>query len=93
MVTLFTMSNTVGWALLMYRGEATRGIDLEPISKSRPYLAFFYIAFILVGSFFILNLFVGVMISTYNREKERLGKHHLLTQEQKKWVQAKLLVI
>jgi len=77
----------------MYHGIASRGIDLEPISQHRPHIALFFIAFIIVGSFFILNLFVGVVISTYNREKEKLGKFFLLTEEQKKWLEAKLMVI
>jgi len=29
------------------------------------------VAFIVIGNFFLLNLFVGVVISTYNREKEQ----------------------
>jgi len=33
------------------------------------------------GSFFILNLFVGVVISTFNREKEKLGKSFLLSDD------------
>ena len=41
----------------------------------------------------MLNLFVGVVISTYNREKERLGKDILLTDEQREWLETKLLLI
>jgi len=29
----------------------------------------------------MINLFVGVVISTYNREREQLGKLFLLTEE------------
>ena len=39
-----------------------------------------FILYIVVCSFFILNLFVGVVITTYNREKEKLGKNFLLTE-------------
>jgi hypothetical protein len=56
-------------------------------------VALFFIAYIVVCSFFILNLFVGVVITTYNREKEKLGKNFLLTENQKKWLEAKLLII
>ena len=35
----------------------------------------------IVGNFFLLNLFVGVVISTYNREKEVLGRNFLLTEK------------
>jgi len=92
MVTLFGMANTAGWAVTMYRGAASRGIDLQPERLARPYMAFFFIAFIVIGSFFILNLFVGVVISTYNRQKEKHGKDFLLDQKQKNWVKAQLLI-
>ena len=46
----------------------------------------------IIGSFFILNLFVGVVIATFNREKEKLGKSFLLSDEQKEWLDMKLLI-
>jgi voltage-gated sodium channel type X alpha len=46
-----------------------------------------------IGAFFVANLFIGVVIATYNREKERLGNDHLITQSQKKWLKTKLLVL
>ena len=39
------------------------------------------------------NLFVGVVISSFNRESENLGKHFLLTAEQKQWIETRLLVV
>lgn len=38
-----------------------------------------------------MNLFVGVVINTFNTEKEKLGKNHLLTDEQNEWVQTQIL--
>lgn len=39
----------------------------------------FFIVYIMVCSFFVLNMFVGVVIATYNREKEKLGGGWLVT--------------
>ena len=41
----------------------------------------YFIIFMIIGNFFITNLFVGVLVSTYNSEKEHLGKNFLLTDE------------
>jgi len=92
MMTLFQMATTVGWADIMYTGMAVRDVNETPVAKSQPGWAFFFIAFIIVGSFFILNLFVGIVISTFNREKERLGRSFLLTDKQKEWLDIKLLL-
>ena len=77
----------------MYLGMWTRGIEQTREPGSNPYISLFFIAYIVVCSFFILNLFVGVVITTYSREKEKLGKNFLLTENQKKWLEAKLLII
>jgi hypothetical protein len=46
----------------------------------------FFIFIIVVGNFFIMNIFIGVIIAKYNRETELGGKEYLLTEAQKKWV-------
>lgn len=49
--------------------------------------------FVIVGSFFFLNLFVGVVISTFNSEHDKLGGNDLLTEKQKEWIDLRLLVL
>ena len=92
MITLFHMATVVGWAEVMYLGMSTTTVDYTMVYKNRPLWAFFFICFIIIGAFFILNLFVGVVISTFNREKESLGKNFLLTEKQKEWLDMKLLM-
>jgi hypothetical protein len=93
MVSLFHVASTVGWAEVMYRATAMTSPDLEPSSMERPSYIFGFIGFMIIGSFFMLNLFVGIVISTFNREKERLGKNFLLTDKQKEWLEMKLLMV
>lgn len=38
-----------------------------------------------VGSLFILNLFVGVVINTFNIEKEKLSRNNLMTEIQNEY--------
>lgn len=71
----------------MWNGVDTSGIHQEPIRKNNLYWVSFFILFIVVGSLFILNLFVGVVINTFNSEKDKLGKNFLLTPTQNQWVQ------
>ena len=54
---------------------------MVPKYNSQLYNAIIFIVIIIIGNFFITNLFVGVLVSTYNREREKLGNHYLLTEE------------
>lgn len=90
---LFLMSTRTGWAKIMYDALATTEIDYIIIQKYQPYWALFFIAFIFIGAFFLLNLFVGVVISNYSREREKISGANLLTEKQKEWIDTRLSVI
>jgi hypothetical protein len=57
----------------------TRGSDLTPIDGKSKYYSIYFVLLIIIGAFFITNLFVGVVVSTYTREKEKLGSRFMLT--------------
>ena len=80
MKALFQMATTSGWSDIMFASINTTQIDYVPIKNNNLYWILFFIVFIIVGSFFLLNLFVGVVISTFNREKDKIGGNNLLTE-------------
>jgi len=45
----------------------------QPRYESNFYSYFYYVVFIILGSFFILNLFIGVIIDNFNRLKQQVG--------------------
>lgn len=70
LITLFVMSTTSGWSEIMNNTLASRNVDLIPRSLldhefRHPVWILFFILFILVGGFFFLNLFVGVVLNTF----------------------------
>ena len=67
--------------------------ELVPSFHNQPFFSLFFILYIIVGAFFTTNLFVGVVISAYNREVQRLGKNFMLTEKQRRWVETKLVVV
>ena len=53
----------------------------------------YFVMFMIIFGFFLLNLFVGVVVSTFNTEKERIGKNFLLTDAQKEWLHMKIMLL
>jgi len=94
MSTLFIISNSVQWRDTMYNALQARGLDyiasreIESVPSG-----LFFTFIIIVGNFFLLNLFMGIVISKYNRERELHGKNFYLTEEQKKWVKNRLNIL
>ena len=85
------MSTTEGWNAVMWSGVDTTQVDYVPKKDNNIYYVFFFIAFIVIGSQFFINLFVGVVINTFNKQKGKLEKNFLLTEEQKQWIQVQLV--
>ncbi|CEM21952.1 unnamed protein product [Vitrella brassicaformis CCMP3155] len=85
MFTLFEMSTTEGWIDVLYAGIDAVGIDKVPRRHWNPAAGLYFVLFMVVGSFFVLNMCVGVIVDTFNRLKREAGSV-LLTPSQLQWV-------
>jgi len=69
MRALFILTTTEGWAGMMYIGVDTTGVDMQPVQDSSPYMVIYFVIFMIIGSLFVMNIFVGVVIDNFNKEK------------------------
>ena len=80
----------------MFHAAKAQGKDIMPVDGNgleNPYFTIFFVLIVILGNFFVLNLFIGVLISKYNREKELQGKDFMLTESQKKWVKNRMNIL
>ncbi|XP_063708918.1 voltage-dependent T-type calcium channel subunit alpha-1G [Culicoides brevitarsis] len=93
LMSLFVLSSRDGWVNIMYTGLDSVGIDMQPIVNYNEWRLLYFISFILLVGFFVLNMFVGVVVENFHRcreeqEKEekmrRLAKRALQIQKHKK---------
>ncbi|KAE9028177.1 hypothetical protein PF005_g2409 [Phytophthora fragariae] len=84
--TFFEMTTTEGWVTIMLTSVDATDIDMQPIPNHREHWTFFFISFILVGTFFVMQLFVGVVIENFNNMKEKLDGTYLLSHIQREWL-------
>ncbi|KAM7445212.1 hypothetical protein ABFA07_006340 [Porites harrisoni] len=71
MLTLYTSSTGEGWPSAMQSTMDTTEEDMGPIVNNSPGYAIYYISFVVVFSFFFLNIFVALIILTFQEEGER----------------------
>lgn len=88
MSTLFQMTSTEGWTDVMYNGIDSVGLDMEPKPNNNTWLVIYFVAFMIIGSQFIINLFVGVVIDNFNtiKEREELG-NTFVTDHQRSYIE------
>ncbi|NXQ60010.1 SCN5A protein, partial [Anthoscopus minutus] len=78
-----------GWMDIMYAAVDSREKDDQPEMENSLYMYLYFVNFIIFGSFFTLNLFVGVIIDNFNQQKRKIsGEDIFMTEEQKKYYNA-----
>lgn len=77
--TAFQMATTSGWASVMYQAVDSVAIDYEPVTGNTLQWSPLIMLFEVFAAFFIMNLFAGAVVMTFNQEKERLSKSNLLS--------------
>jgi hypothetical protein len=83
--TLFEMSTTEGRAGITFVMVDSAGKEMQPIKGNNEAAAIYAFVLVILMSFFMLNLFVGVIIDEYNRLK-RENESMLVTAEQRQWL-------
>lgn len=73
MNTLFIIASLEGWPDIMYQAIDVTRRDNGPKYENSPSQSGFFIVFILIGSFFFLNFFIGVLFVEYEKA-ERLER-------------------
>mgnify|MGYP001617509467 FL=1 len=92
-LTLLTLGSLDDVATKMYKLMDTTDVDLAPERNASPWNCIYIIVFVIVGSFFLLGMFVGVVIFQYNKTKTSLDGLSLLTPQQKHWVETQRMVL
>ncbi|CAD5115428.1 DgyrCDS4403 [Dimorphilus gyrociliatus] len=87
LLALFTVSTFEGWPLLLNKAIDSNKEDVGPIYNNRPAVAIFFMAFIVVIAFFMVNIFVGFVIVTFQSEGEREYKNCELDKNQRKCIE------
>uniref|UniRef100_A0A0G4H9N8 Calcium-channel protein CCH1 n=1 Tax=Chromera velia CCMP2878 TaxID=1169474 RepID=A0A0G4H9N8_9ALVE len=83
---LFQICTTEGWLGVMADGMDARGIGLQPKENVQPWMSLYFLAFMVVGNFFAINLFVGVIIDNFTQMRKEMSGG-LATESQQKWVE------
>ncbi|XP_038064371.1 voltage-dependent T-type calcium channel subunit alpha-1I-like isoform X5 [Patiria miniata] len=71
LMALFVLASKDGWVEIMYNGIDAVGVDKQPKENNNEWLILFFISFILIVGFFVLNMFVGVVVENFHKCREQ----------------------
>uniref|UniRef100_A0A3B4BKJ6 Sodium channel protein n=1 Tax=Periophthalmus magnuspinnatus TaxID=409849 RepID=A0A3B4BKJ6_9GOBI len=77
-LALLQVATFKGWMDIMYAAVDSRDVEQQPDYEVNIYMYIYFVIFIIFGSFFTLNLFIGVIIDNFNQQKKKI--RHILSQ-------------
>ena len=81
MLTLFIFQSREGWVGLMWDSVDARGVNEMPIRNNNIFFIVLYIFLVIILCLLFVNMFVQIVIQTYNLEKDFLSLNRLLEDE------------
>ncbi len=72
--TMFTLAAGDNWGETMWTAVDSKSSDTGPYQNNQLFLALFFVIFLLVGGFFVINIFVGVFVDVYNQSTDKVKK-------------------
>ncbi|XP_042353799.1 dihydropyridine-sensitive L-type skeletal muscle calcium channel subunit alpha-1-like isoform X2 [Plectropomus leopardus] len=87
MLALFTISTFEGWPKLLYKAIDSNLEDKGPVYNNRVAISIYFIIYLILIAFFMMNIFVGFVIVTFQEQGEQEYKNCELDKNQRQCVQ------
>uniref|UniRef100_A0AAR2K4H2 Voltage-dependent L-type calcium channel subunit alpha n=1 Tax=Pygocentrus nattereri TaxID=42514 RepID=A0AAR2K4H2_PYGNA len=87
MLALFTVSTFEGWPKLLYTAIDSNMENRGPVYNNRTEISIFFIVYLILIAFFMMNIFVGFVIVTFQEQGEQEYKNCELDKNQRQCVQ------
>ncbi|TRY93524.1 hypothetical protein DNTS_032377 [Danionella cerebrum] len=71
-LALLQVATFKGWMPIMYAAVDSRNQEEQPEYEASLYMYLYFVIFIILGAFFTLNLFIGVIIDNFNQQKKKI---------------------
>uniref|UniRef100_A0A8C1M168 Calcium voltage-gated channel subunit alpha1 Ia n=1 Tax=Cyprinus carpio TaxID=7962 RepID=A0A8C1M168_CYPCA len=84
LMSLFVLASKDGWVNIMYHGLDAVAVDQQPITNNNPWMLLYFISFLLIVSFFVLNMFVGVVVENFHKCRQHQEVEEAKRREEKR---------
>ncbi|XP_046709345.1 voltage-dependent T-type calcium channel subunit alpha-1G isoform X8 [Silurus meridionalis] len=84
LMSLFVLASKDGWVDIMYDGLDAVGVDQQPMMNHNPWMLLYFISFLLIVAFFVLNMFVGVVVENFHKCRRHQEAEEAKRREEKR---------
>ncbi|XP_075435942.1 voltage-dependent T-type calcium channel subunit alpha-1G isoform X3 [Ascaphus truei] len=84
LMSLFVLASKDGWVDIMYDGLDAVGVNQQPVMNHNPWMLLYFISFLLIVAFFVLNMFVGVVVENFHKCRQHQEEEEAKRREEKR---------
>ncbi|KAJ8283882.1 hypothetical protein COCON_G00027320 [Conger conger] len=84
LMSLFVLASKDGWVDIMYDGLDAVGVNQQPVVNYNPWMLLYFISFLLIVAFFVLNMFVGVVVENFHKCRRHQEAEEAKRREEKR---------
>ncbi|XP_044157156.1 voltage-dependent T-type calcium channel subunit alpha-1I [Bufo gargarizans] len=84
LMSLFVLASKDGWVNIMYNGLDAVAVNQQPVTNHNPWMLLYFISFLLIVSFFVLNMFVGVVVENFHKCRQHQEAEEARRREEKR---------
>lgn len=84
LMALFVLASKDGWVDIMYSGIDAVDVDQQPQRDHNEFLILYFISFLLIVGFFVLNMFVGVVVENFHKCREQQAAEEMARRLEKR---------
>ena len=94
-LVLFIITSQESWPNRMLEGCSSVGVGIAQVHNGNQYVAFYYMIFLMVSNWFLLNVFTVVVFQKFNEAKKNESSIAalLLTKDQLAWTEIQQLIL
>lgn len=94
LLTLFEIASLELWLEPLYAAmDLPNSLGEEPIRNQSAWWALYFVVFVTIGSFLIINIFIGVVADNFDKAKQNMSGEFLLTEDQSKFIESLELIL
>lgn len=96
LIFLFVLTTQEAWPILVYQAVDCADVDEGPNKGGQWYYAYYFVIFLMIGSMFLLNLFVGVMFVEFTRVQKKETSTFgdiIMTEAQLNWLEIHKMIL
>ena len=86
MLSLNVLAVGEAWTNIMWNAVDATGIGLAPVHNASPLNAAFFVAFMVIGNFFLMNLFTSALIDEFTVQQATYHGNLFMSEGQKAWL-------